>query len=127
MISPNLTPPLVPMRILRDLLMKRTPYLGVTHFATAGILILINLWRSLRAELGWNVFETRQPALGTDIVGYDADAVYWANATEVRRFLESKGCEVCLFQGRGRSALAKTLACVLPGFAGSLCIVARKK
>jgi SAM-dependent methyltransferase len=127
LLSPNLTSPLVPIRILTDLLTKRTPYMGITRFSTACGLIAVNTWRSLRAELGWSVFETRPPALDTGIVGYDADAVYWANATEVRRFLESRGCEIRLFQKRGHSSLAKMLAYLLPGFAGQLCVVARKK
>jgi SAM-dependent methyltransferase len=126
LMSPNLTSPLVPLRILKDLLTKRTPYLGITRFSAAYRLILTNLWRSLRAGLGWSVFETRRPTLDTGIVGYDVDAVYWTNATEVRRFLESRGCEIRVFQRRGRSALAKILAYLLPGFAGQLCIVARK-
>lgn len=127
LMAPNLTSPLVPIRILKDLLMKRTPYLGITRFTTACGLITVNIWRSLRAELGWSVFEMRLPALDTGIVGYDADAVYWTNATEIRHFLEAKGCELCLFQKQGRSLFTKILAHLLPGFTSQLCIVARKK
>jgi SAM-dependent methyltransferase len=127
LLSPNLTSPLIPIRVFIDLLTKRTPYLGITRVPTACGLLAANIWRSLRAELGWIVFETRPPVLDAGIVGYDADAVYWTNATEVRRYLESRGCEIRLFQKQGRSSLAKVLAYLLPGFAGQLCVVARKK
>lgn len=127
LLAPQLTSPLVPVRILKDLLTKHTPYLGITQFSTACSLIFMNIWRSLRAELGWNVFEMRQHTLDTGIIGYDADAIYWTNANEIRRFLESKGCEIHLFQRQGRSLLAKAIAYLLPGFAGQLCIVAQKK
>ncbi len=127
LMAPNLTSPLVAVRVLIDLLKHRTPYLGITSFNKALALLPVNIWRSLRAEFGWSIFEPRLPILDTGIVGYDVDAVYWTNATEVRRFLESQGCETCLFQQQGRTPLAKIIAYLMPGFAGQLCIVMRKK
>jgi hypothetical protein len=77
LMAPNLTSPLVPLRILKDLLTKHTPYLGITRFSTAYRLVLINVWHSLHAELGWRVFQTRRRStLENGIVGYDVDAVY---------------------------------------------------
>lgn len=127
LMAPNLTSPLVAVRVLIDLLTHRTPYLGITSFNKALTLLPVNIWRSVRAEFGWSIFEPRLPILDTGIVGYDVDAVYWTNATEVRRFLESQGCEACLFQQQGRTPLAKIIAYLMPGFAGQLCIVMRKK
>jgi SAM-dependent methyltransferase len=127
LLSPNLTSPLVPIRIIVDLVKKQTPFLGITSFPMAVKLIGENLWRSFRAELGRNSFEPRSPILDTGIVGYDVDAVYWTNAREIRRFLESKGCEICLFQKQGKSLAARIIARLLPGYASLLCVVARKK
>lgn len=127
LLAPNLTSPIVGIRIIIDILKKQTPYLGVTNIGAALALIPTNFWRSLRAELGSNVFEERLPVLDNGIVGYDADAVYWTNATEIRRFLESLGFEILLFQGEGKSASARVIARLLPGFASKLRIVARKK
>lgn len=125
LMAPNLTSPLVPVGIIRDLLKKRTPYLGITSFAEASALVGINIWRSLRAELGENAFEMRQPIL-RGIVGYDADAVYWTNAREIRRFLEFKNCKTLVFQKQGNSIASRLIANLLPGFAGKVCIVAQK-
>ncbi len=126
LMAPNLTSPLVPVGIIRDLLKKRTPYMGITSFSEACALLGANFWRSLRAELGCNTFEMRQPILDNGIVGYDADAVYWTNATEIRRFLESKNCKIICFQKQGNSMASRLIANLVPGFAGKLCIVAQK-
>lgn len=125
-LAPNLTSPIVPVGILRDLLKKRTPYLGITNFTQACVLVGENFWRSLRAEFGKNAFAMRQPILDNGIVGYDADAVYWTNAREISRFLESNDCKILLFQKQGNSTASKLIADLLPGFAGKVCIVAQK-
>ncbi len=125
-LAPNLTSPIVPVGILRDLLKKQTPYLGITSFTKACALIGENFWRSLRAELGINAFAMRKPILDNGIVGYDADAVYWTNAREISHFLKSNGCKTLLFQKQGNSTVSKLIANVLPGFAGKVCIVAQK-
>lgn len=127
LVAPNPTSPLVAVRVILDIFTHRTPYMGITNLNEAITLLLVNTWRCIRTEFGSSVFEARQPALDTGIVGHDADAVYWTNATEIRRFLESKECEICLFQRQGSSLIAKIIAYLLPGFAGKLCIVAKKK
>lgn len=127
LLAPNLTSPLVGIRIVIHILRNRTPYLGITNLAAALALIPMNIWRSLRAELGSTTFEQRTPLLDTGVVGYDADAVYWTNATEIRRFLKFLDFEILLFQGQGRSFPARTIARFIPGFASQLRIVARKK
>jgi SAM-dependent methyltransferase len=127
LMAPNLSSPLVAVRATLDLLRDRIPYLGITGKREASALFLANIWRSLRAELGVIAFESRQVNLDTVIVGNDADAVYWTNPREISRFLQAEGCEVCWFQRQGSSLLAKIIAYLLPGFAGKLCIVARKK
>jgi 2-polyprenyl-3-methyl-5-hydroxy-6-metoxy-1,4-benzoquinol methylase len=126
-LAPNLTSPLVGIRIIFDLLKKRIPYLGIDQVIVAAALVFVNIWRSLRSELGYSAFEKREAILDTGIVGHDADAVYWTNAREMRRFLEQQNCEICLFQKQGNSSLSKFIAYVLPGFAGQVCIVARKR
>ncbi len=126
LLAPNLTSPIVPVGIIRDLLKKNTPYLGITNLSEACALVGANFWRSLRAELGINAFERRKTTLDRGIVGYDTDAVYWTNAREIRRFLESKSCKILLFQKQGNSTLSKLIANLLPGFAGKVCIVAQK-
>jgi len=127
LLSPNLSSPLAALRIMSDLWRHRTPYMGIMRFSTAFFLFFINVMRCLRASFGINAFEMRHAALETGITGYDADAVYWTNAVEVRRFLREHGCEICLYQRKGRSWGARVIANLLPGFAGQLCIVARKK
>ncbi len=127
LMAPNLTSPLVGVRATVDILRKRTPYMGITSWRETIALVFVNIWRCLRAELGVNAFQARAVDLETVIVGNDADAVYWTNATEIRRFLKAEGCEICQFQKQGTSFLAKIVAYLLPGFAGKLCIVARKK
>jgi SAM-dependent methyltransferase len=127
LMAPNLTSPLVALRIALDILGKRTPYMGITNGREAIALVFANIWRCLRAELGVNVFQAREIDVSTVMVGNDADAVYWTNAREISRFLQAEGCEICLFQKQGTSMLAKVVAYLLPGFAGKLCIVARKK
>jgi SAM-dependent methyltransferase len=127
LMAPNLTSPLVPLRIALDILGNRTPYMGITSWGEAIALFFVNIWRCLRAELGINAFQAREIDVATVMVGNDADAVYWTNATEIRRFLQGEGCEICLFQRQGTSMLAKSIAYLLPGFAGKLCIVAKKK
>lgn len=126
LLAPNLTSPIIPAGIIRDLLKKNTPYLGITTLSKACALVGINFWRSLLAEFGRNAFEMRKPILDNGIVGYDADAVYWTNAREISRFLESKSCKILLFQKQGSSTLSKLIANLLPGFAGKVCIVAQK-
>ncbi len=125
-LAPNLTSPIIPVGIIRDLLKKQTPYLGITSFLAACTLLVKNFWRSLSAELGVNAFAMREPILDNGIVGYDVDAVYWTNAREISRFLESKGCKILLFQKQGSSTVSKLIANLLPGFAGKVCVVAQK-
>jgi SAM-dependent methyltransferase len=127
LMAPNLTSPLVAIRATLDIFRNRTPYMGITNWRETIALIFVNIWRCLRAELGVNAFKSREIDLATVMVGNDADAVYWTNATEISRFLQAEGCEICLFQKQGTSVLAKIVAYLLPGFAGKLCIVARKK
>lgn len=123
--SPNLTSPLVGLRILADLALGRTPYLGVVRVRDALTLLARNLARGAAAALGRDAFAPRRDTLTTGIVGYDVDAVYWSNAAEVRRHLERLGCEVLHYQGEGRTLPSRVLARVLPSFAGQLAIVAR--
>jgi SAM-dependent methyltransferase len=123
--SPNLTSPLVGARILVDLARGRTPYLGIRSPATAAALLARNLVRSLAAALGRDAFEPRADTLAAGVIGYDADAVYWSNAAEVRRRLERLGCELVSYQGEGRTLAARLIARALPSFAGQLAIVAR--
>jgi SAM-dependent methyltransferase len=125
-LAPNLTSPLVGIRIVLDIFKNRTPYLGISSVSAAIALIFVNIWRSLRSELGYEMFIKRRAILDTGIVGHDADAVYWSNAREIRRFLEREGCEVCLFQKQGNSVASRLIANILPGFAGQICIVVRK-
>jgi SAM-dependent methyltransferase len=123
--SPNLTSPLVGLRILTDLARGRTPYLGVRRPLAAVALIFRNALRSVAAARGYDAFAPRADTLATGIVGYDVDAIYWSNAAEVRRHLERLGCVISQYQGQGRTAPARLLARVLPSFAGQLVIVAR--
>jgi SAM-dependent methyltransferase len=126
-LAPQLTSPLVGVRILLDIMKGRTPYLGIVNPRAAFLLIFQNIWRSLLGEMGAIKFEKRLAILDTGIVGHDADAVYWTNAHEIRRFLEARNCETLLFQKQGNSAVSKFISSVLPGFAGQVCIVARKR
>jgi SAM-dependent methyltransferase len=123
--SPNLTSPLVGARILIDLARGRTPYLGIRSPAGAAMLLARNAARSVLAALGRDAFEPRADTLASGVIGYDADAIYWSNAAEVRRRLERLGCEVVSYQGEGRTLAARLIARVLPPFAGQLAIVAR--
>jgi SAM-dependent methyltransferase len=123
--SPNLTSPLVGLRVLMDLVRRRTPYLGVRRPGAALALLGRNLVRSVAAGLGRDAFAPRTDTLATGIVGYDVDAVYWTNAAEVRRHLERLGCELVHYQNEGRTLAARLLARALPSFAGQLAIVAR--
>lgn len=125
-LSPNLTSPLVGLRILRDHLQRTAPYLGVRGPLEAFALILVNTARSLAAVLGREAFASRAPRLDTGIVGYDVDAVYWTNAAEVRRFLERRGCRTVVYQGAGRTRTARLIARRLPSFAGRLQVVVEK-
>jgi SAM-dependent methyltransferase len=124
-VSPNLTSPLVGIRILADLIARRTPYLGVRNPVAATALTARNVARSARAAGGRDAFARRVPALESGIVGYDVDAVYWTNAAEVRRHLERRGCTIVEYQTEARSRGARALARRLPSFAGQLVIVAR--
>ena len=126
LLSPNLTSPLVGMRVLRDLATGAPPYLAVRSRREALALVAVNLARSVRAALGHDGFRSREPRLDDGISGYDADAVYWSNAAEVRRFLERAGCRIVVFQGSGRTGAARLIARWLPSFAGQLQIVAQK-
>jgi SAM-dependent methyltransferase len=123
--SPNLSSPLVGARILVDLSRGRTPYLGVRSRRAALVLVARNLVRSIAAALGRDAFAPRAHTLDSGIVGYDADAVYWSNAAEVRRRLERAGCEVVAYHGEGRTRPARLIARLLPSFAGQLLLVAR--
>jgi SAM-dependent methyltransferase len=123
--SPNLTSPLVGARILVDLTRGRTPYLGVRSRWAALVLLARNVGRSAAAALGRDAFAARAHTLASGIVGYDADAIYWSNAAEVRRRLEWRGCRIVAYQGEGRTAAARVIARVLPSFAGQLAVVAR--
>jgi SAM-dependent methyltransferase len=123
--SPNLTSPLVAIRVLVDLALRRTPYLGLGRWRDALRLLADNVLRSAAAALGRDAFAPREDTLATGIVGHDVDAVYWSNAAEVRRHLDRLGCEVVHYQGEGRTPGSRALARVLPSFAGQLAIVAR--
>jgi SAM-dependent methyltransferase len=125
-LSPNLTSPLMGVRILRDHIRRGTPYLGVRTPREALGLIVVNLARSVAAALGRDAFASRAPRLNSGIVGYDVDAVYWTNAAEVRRFLESSGCRTVVYQGAGRTRAARLVARRLPSFAGRLQLVVEK-
>jgi SAM-dependent methyltransferase len=122
--SPNLTSPLVGLRILADLAGRRTPYLGVRRPTAALGLVARNLLRSARAARGAEVFASRVAALDSGIVGYDVDAVYWTNPAEVRRHLERRGCTVVQYQTEGRGRAARLVARAFPGLAGQLVVVA---
>jgi len=124
-VSPNLTSPLVGLRVLADLAARRTPYLGMRSPVAAVGLVGRNLVRSLQAERGRDRFAPRTPALDDGIVGYDVDAVYWTNAAEVRRHLERRGGTTVEYQTEARTGAARALARRLPGLAGQLVIVAR--
>jgi SAM-dependent methyltransferase len=124
-VSPNLTSPLVAVRILADLIARRTPYLGVRSPVAAIALLARNLVRSVQAAAGHDAFSRRAPTLDSGIVGYDVDAVYWTNAAEVRRHLERRGCTTVEYQTEGRGRVARLLARRLPSFAGQMVIVAR--
>jgi SAM-dependent methyltransferase len=126
LLSPNLTSPLVGIRVLRDLAAGAPPYLAVRSRREALALVVVNLARSVRAALGHDGFECREPRLDDAVSGYDADAVYWSNAAEVRRFLERADCRIVVFQGSGRTRAARLIARRLPSFAGQLQIVAQK-
>jgi SAM-dependent methyltransferase len=123
--SPNLTSPLVGLRILDDLVHRRTPYLGLRRPTAAAALLGRNLVRSIRAAAGADAFAARPHTLDTGIVGYDVDAIYWTNAAEVRRHLERQGARVVEYQTTGRTRAARILAHVLPSFAGRLTLVVR--
>jgi SAM-dependent methyltransferase len=123
--SPNLTSPLVGLRVLSDLARRRTPYLGVARPGAAIVLVVRNLVRSVAAALGRDAFAPRADTLETGIVGYDVDSVYWTNPAEVRRHLERLGCEIVQYQGEGRTRAARVLARRLPSFAGQLTIIAQ--
>jgi SAM-dependent methyltransferase len=123
--SPNLTSPLVAVRILVDLARRRTPYLGLRRPGAALALLGRNVARSVAAALGRDAFAPRADTLASGVVGYDADAIYWSNAAEVRRHLERLGCEVVSYQGEGRTLPARLIARVAPSFAGQLVVVAR--
>jgi SAM-dependent methyltransferase len=125
--SPNLTSPLVGLRVLVDLARGRTPYLGVRRPAAAIALVSRNLVRSVRAARGVDAFAPRAPDLDSGIVGYDVDAVYWTNAAEVRRHLERRGCAIAQYQTDGRTRAARLLARALPSLAGRLVIVAQRQ
>jgi SAM-dependent methyltransferase len=123
--SPNLTSPLVAARILVDLGRRRTPYLGIGRPGAALALLVRNLGRSVAAARGGDTFAARADTLDSGVVGYDADAIYWSNAAEVRRHLERRGCAVVSYQGEGRTLPARLIARVAPSFAGQLAVVAR--
>jgi SAM-dependent methyltransferase len=121
--SPNLTSPLVGLRIMDDLAHRRTPYLGIREPRRAVALIGRNLARSIAAARGADAFAARTHSLDTGIVGYDVDAVYWTNAAEVRRHLERQGATVVQYQTEGRSRAARIVARLAPSFAGRLTLV----
>jgi SAM-dependent methyltransferase len=123
--SPNLTSPLVGLRIAIDLAAGRTPYLGLERQRDALGLVVRNVVRSGAAALGRDSFAPRAETLASGIVGYDTDAIYWTNAAEVRRELQRLGCQIVRYQGEGRTLVASGLARLLPSFAGQLAIVAR--
>jgi SAM-dependent methyltransferase len=125
--APNLTSPMVAARVVLDVLQERTPYLGITSLGAALKLLLASPYYCLRAALGADAFRMRPPALHTGIIGYDADAIYWANPAEIRRFLEAQGCDILWYQRQGRSVAARLIAKYAPSFAGQICIVARKR
>lgn len=125
--APNLTSPIVAARVVLDVLHKRTPYLGIASLGEALKLLLFSPYHCLRAAFAVDAFRMRPPVLQTGIVGYDADAIYWTNPAEIRRFLESQGCEIRWYQKQGRTMVAKLIARFAPVFAGQICIVARKK
>jgi SAM-dependent methyltransferase len=123
--SPNLTSPLVAVRILVDLARRRTPYLGLGRPGAALALLGRNIARSVAAARGRDAFAARADTLASGVVGYDADAIYWSNAAEVRRHLERLGCELVSYQGEGRTLPARLIARLAPSFAGQLVVVAR--
>ena len=105
--SPNLTSPLVGARILVDLARRRTPYLGIGRPGAALALLARNLGRSAAAARGRDAFAPRADTLASGVIGYDADAIYWSNAAEVRRHLERHGCAMVSYQGEGRTLAAR--------------------
>ena len=123
--SPNLTSPLVALRILADHARGRTPYLGIRSSRRAVALLARNSGRSVAAARGRDAFAPRADTLASGVVGYDADAIYWSNAAEVRRQLERLGCTVVSYQGEGRTLPARLIARALPSFAGQLAVVAQ--
>jgi SAM-dependent methyltransferase len=125
-LSPNLTSPLVGLRILLDHMQGAPPYLGISRSREALALVAVNVVRTLVAACGRDAFRRRAPRLGTAVPGGDADAVYWTNAAEVRRLLESQGCRIRIYQGAGRTRASRLLARWLPVCAGTLRVVAQK-
>jgi SAM-dependent methyltransferase len=126
LISPNLTSPLVPLRVLLDLRASRTPYLGIDGYRGALSLLAANLRRSIGAALGRDAFARRADTIDSGIVGYDVDAVYWTNAAEVSRHLRAMGCVIERYQGVGNGRVSRFLAEHVPSFAGQLLVVARR-
>jgi SAM-dependent methyltransferase len=124
-LSPNLTSPLIAVRILLDIARRRTPYLGLHRYRDAMRLLSQNLLRSLLSLLGRDAFETRDHTLASGIVGYDVDAIYWTNPAEIRRYLTRRGCQVIRYQDLGRTQIARIIARVAPSFAGQLLLIVR--
>jgi hypothetical protein len=82
-----------------------------------------NIARSIRAAAGTDTFARRSHTLGSGIVGFDVDAIYWTNAAEVRRHLERLGCTIVRYQTEASSAASRAVARLVPSFAGQLAIV----
>lgn len=124
-LSPNLTSPLVGLRVLQDHRRGAPPYLGIPTRREALWVVAANTARTVLAARGRDAFTRRTPRLATEVPGYDADAVYWTNAAEVRRFLARLGCRVRVYQGAGRTRAGRFVAHHLPSCAGTLRIVAQ--
>ena len=127
LLSPNLSSPLAAIRVLTDHVLGRTPYLGVVRGRDALRLLAANVGRTLAGTLGRDRFATRAAPLDSGVVGFDQDAVYWTNASEVRRRLVSLGCEIALFGGYGRTGPARLVSRLAPPAAGTLSVVAVKR
>ena len=124
-ICPSLITPFTPLKAVFCLNESHSIY---TSRLTAFFRVFINFFLVLRKKLSPEVsFYYRKPFLDESTWKREVDAAYQVSPIDLKRFLERHDMEILQYQKDGPNFLHKVIGTILPDFASTVYVVARKK
>ncbi|MDO8748040.1 MAG: cobalamin-dependent protein [Candidatus Omnitrophota bacterium] len=123
-ICPSVVTPFTPLKAFFSFKKNHSIY---TNKCVAFISIFINLCLVIKKKLSKKIiFNYRKPILDEMAWKRETDAVYCASPIDLKRFLESRKMTIVNYQNDGPSFLHKLVGRLLPDFASTVYLVAKK-